>query len=165
MKKNLLNVFSFLLCCLLFINCNPVTPEKYFIISVLNTNMLSGFATNGMLRQMGPPSAGEEINSKIKFLEENYEKVRDLKETDDTKDMIKASLALYEYVLPVYKTEYVQLAGLVDKGAPEDQIESFDKSVQEKYYSQYKVLYDKLITIGKAYAAKNNIKVNWGDEQ
>ncbi|MBK8550711.1 MAG: hypothetical protein IPL53_06480 [Ignavibacteria bacterium] len=164
MQKNLLYLFLLSFCCVFFIRCNTATPEEYFNVAVLNTNMLSGFATNGMLRQIGPPSAGEEMKTKIKFLEENFEKVKDLKETDDTKDMIKASLNLYEYVLPVYKTEYVQLADLVDKGAPEDQIQSFDKSIQEKYYPQYEALYDKLIRIGKSYAAKHNIKVNWGDE-
>lgn len=128
-----------------------------------------------MVRQLDAPStkldaSGKEqdmkrseiINSKIQIIETDFEKVKALKPTDETKDMISASLSLYNYVLPVYKTEYVQLAQLFDSNAPSDQIESLTNTIQEKYSAGFKEHYDKLIEIGKVYAAKNNIKVNWG---
>ncbi|MBL8006886.1 MAG: hypothetical protein JNJ56_05100 [Ignavibacteria bacterium] len=154
--------------------CSSVTPEKYFDIAVLNTNLLSGFAGNGMYRQLESPSVklgdnnetvpmkrSEIINSKIKFLEENYEKLKGLKETEDTKEMIQASAALYEYVLPVYKKDYSNLAGLFDNGAPDEQVRKESQVINDKYFSTYDELYKKLISIGKVYAERHSIKVNW----
>lgn len=163
-------------CCLLFIECSSDSPEKYFNIAVLNTNMFSGFAGNGMYRQLESPSvklsenSGETVamkqseimKAKIENTEENFKKLKDLKETEDTKDMLESSMALYEFVLPVYKTEYSQLAGLFDEGAPKNQIELLAQSIHDKYYAKYTELYNKLIGIGKSYAQRHDIKVNWG---
>jgi hypothetical protein len=176
MKKIISFVFLFICCCLQFTSCNSVPPEKYFAVAVLNTNMFFGFANNGQLREFESPSAklsgnngetmpmkrSEAINTKIQFVETNFERVEDLKETEDTKDMLTASRALYGYVLPVYKNEYVQLADLYDSGAPKDQIQSLSNSIHDKYSSGYETLYNNLIKTGKIYAEKNNIKVNWG---
>ncbi|MEO8210984.1 MAG: hypothetical protein ABI840_10510 [bacterium] len=176
MKKIISAGFFILFSCIQFTACNSVTPEKYFGIAVLNTNMLFGFAGDGQLRQLESPSAkmsgnngetvpmkrGEELNTKIQFVEENFGKLEDLKETEDTRDMLAASRALYEFVLSVYKNEYVQLADLYDSGAPKYQTLSLSNSIHDKYSSGYEKLYDNLIKTGKIYAEKNNIKVNWG---
>lgn len=157
-----------------FIGCGKTTPEEYFNRAVLNINMFSGFAGNGMLRQLESPSVklsddggtvpmprSEIINTKINFIEENYEKVKNLKVTEETKDMITASLALYEFVLPVYKTDYIQLAELYDKNAPKEQTESFANSIHDKYSAKFGELFDKLVSYGKDYAKKNSINVKW----
>lgn len=176
MKKIVHPVILFFCSCLLFIACSKVTPEKYFNVAVLNSNLLSGFANNGMLRQLESPSLklgedhgtvqmkrSEVVRDKINSIEESYEKVIELKETEDTKEMIQASIALYEYVLPVFKKDYTQLAESMDKGAPDDQIKSESKAIHDKYFQGYDELYKKLITAGKSYAEKNNIKVHWND--
>lgn len=177
MRIFLLNIFLFISSCFLFLNCNTMTPDKYFGVTVLNTNMFAGFADNGMLRQLDSPSSklsgdndetvsmkrSEVMDSKIEFIEVNYEEVKDIKETDDTKEMISASLALYEYVLPVYKTEYMQLAKLYDTDAPAEKIELLSTAIHDKYSSGYKERYDRLIRAGKLYAEKHGIKVNWGN--
>lgn len=175
MKKYITNGLLYIFCCLLLISCGTVPPEKYFNITVLNTNLLFGFATNGMYRQLESPSLklGEDhgtvvmkrseiINEKIKSIEENYEKVKELKVTEDTEEIIKTSIALYEYVLPVFKNEYMQLAESIDKGIPEDKMHSESRAINDKYFSGYTELNNKLISAGKLYAEKNNIKVNWG---
>ena len=168
-----------LLFCLHFTSCGSETPEKVFSIAVLNSNALAGFANNGMLRQIESPSeklvegssetvpmkSREIVNSKIEFAETNLKKVNDLKITDDTKEMILASQALYEFVIPVYKTEYIQLAEFYDTGAPKDKIDIISESIHNKYTSRYEELYKNLINTGKKYAEKHNIKVNWGTDQ
>ncbi len=162
---------------IMFISCGNNSPENYFNISVLNTNRLSGFAGNGMLRQLESPSeiiTGENnetaamksvdiVNSQIEFLETNLSKLKELKPTEDTKEMLDASLALHEYVLPVFKNEYTQLAGLYDSRASEDKISALSGSIKDKYLKGYEDKYNKLIAAGKQYAEKNNIKVNWGN--
>ena len=174
MKKKIYLYLLLSYSALLFISCST-PPEKYFGTAVLNTNLLFGFAGDGFSRQLESPSAmlsgdngetvtmkrSEVVSSKIKQTEEDLDKVESLRETDETKDMISASIALYKYVLPVYKTEYVQLAELYDKGASKEQIQQMTESIHNKYFPGYKDLTDKLVSTGKIYAEKNKINVKW----
>jgi len=175
MKKYVPGASIFVCCCLVFASCNTATPEKYFDLAVLNTNMLTGFADDGEARQFESPSAkmddkgqavamkrSEVIDTKLKFLEEDVKKLKGLKETPDTREMLQTSLSVYEYVLPVYKTEYVQLARLYDEGASKETIEAHVKTIHEKYFPRYSELLARLISIGKIYAERHSIKVNWG---
>ena len=99
--------------------------------------MLVGFANAGQLREWESPSGklaenssqpvaikrNEIIDQKTKFIETNLEKLRELEVTPDTKGMLQTSLALHEYILPVCKMEYVQLAKLYDEGAANEKIQ------------------------------------------
>lgn len=175
MSKQLLRLL-FIGSFVFFAACDSASPEKYFSIAVLNTNLMHGFAGDALHRQLESPSVKmvgndpnktepmprkEVIDNKIQLLEEAMNKVKSLKETDDTKDMIQASLALYNYVLPVYKNEYIQLAKLYDDAAPAEQIQSFTQSVSDKHYTKFVALHDKLTDAGKAFATRHNINVQW----
>ena len=162
-------IFSFFLT-----SCIETSPEKYFDVAVLNSNFLSGFGNEGHVRELESPSLKlsddemavtmkrvEVIESKIAFVEKTVEKLKNLKETTDAVDIVQSSLDLYEYVLPVYKNEYLQLAKLYDQGASEDARQKYAEAIMDKHSSRYEELYDKLITIGKLYAQKHNIKVEW----
>jgi hypothetical protein len=161
---------------LLLAACNMATPEKYFDVAVLNTNMIDGIVNNGIMWEMEQPTAKlkegtkdqtvpmkrmEGLDQKIAFLEETLEKVKGLKETKDTKEMLQTSKALHEYVLAIYKKEYRELATLYDDGASRELITAKAQAIHDKYYARYEVLFNKLISIGKSYASNNNIKVNW----
>lgn len=171
--------FGVWICCCYWLlsSCSTRTPEKYFNLAVLNSYMMTGFASEGLQRELDNPTVKmaegnkdkavpmkrkEVIDSKIEFLEANRKQLKELKETMDSKDMLQASAALNEYVLPVYKTEYAELAKLYDKGASKKEIQSFAQSIHDKYYTGFNELFNKLITIGKSFAEKHNIKVNWG---
>ena len=123
MKKNTLFLLAINLAILLLTACNMALPENYFDQAVLNCNMMMGFAGEGLERQLEQPTVKlvegskdqtapmkrkEVIEDKINFLDRAYATIKNLKETGDTKDMLHASVALYDYVLPVYKTEYLQ---------------------------------------------------------
>ena len=164
------------ICPILFTACNTTTPENYFDIAVLNCNMMHGFASEGLQRELDNPSVKlvegtkdqtapmkrkEIIEDKIRFMEPNLEKIKHLKQTEDTKDMLQASLALYEFVLPVYKNEYLQLAKLYDEGASNEQIRSLQQSIQNKYYAGFAERFDKLTAVAKPYAERHHIQVNW----
>src|SRR5690349_5315674 len=92
-------------CSLLLVSCEMATPEIYFDRAVLNCNLMHGFAGSGLRRQLESPSVKlsdkgngetvpmkrkEVIDSAIASLETNLEKVKKLKETDDTRDLLKA---------------------------------------------------------------------------
>ena len=160
----------------LFTACTTTTPENYFDIAVLKSNMMHGFAGEGLQRELDNPSVKlvegtkdqtvpmkrkETIDSKINFIETNLKKIKQLKETDDNKEMLQASVALNEYVLPVYKNEYQQLAKLYDDGAPQEQIQLLVQTIYDKYYPGFEELFNKLIAVAKPYTEKHNIKVNW----
>jgi len=177
MKKNIVLLSTASLSILLLAACNMATPENYFDRAVLNCNMMIGFAGEGLQRaleqptvklvagtkdQTAPMKRKEVIEDKINFLDQAYTKIKNLQETDDTKDILHASVALYDYVLPVYKTEYLQLAQLYDEGASKEQIALFSKNISDKYYAGFEERFNKLTAAGKPYAARHNIKVNWG---
>ena len=137
---------------------------------------MHGFASEGLQRELDYPSVKlvegttnqtepmkrkEIIDSKIQYIETNLGKIKRLKQTDDNKELLQASLALHEYVLPVYKNEYHQLARLYDEGASEGQIQSLGRSIRDKYYPGFAEHFDKLTAAGKLYAEKHHIQVNW----
>ncbi len=167
----LLLVFSFTV---VLFSCGNPPPQQVFGIAVLNSNLLFGFAGSGMQRELASPSAkltdektgttapmkrAEVVKTKLEATETNYGKVQALSSNEETKEMLNAALALYEFVIPVYKNEYTQLATLYDEGAPADKIAALEKTIQEKYGAKFKELYEAAGTAGKAYAAKHDIPV------
>ena len=162
-------------CCVL-VSCEDASPRTCFDRAVLNCNMIADFASKGLQRQLDSPSVKltdvktgasapmmrkEIIDGKITFIEESLAKVRKLRQTDDAKDIVQASIALHEYVLPVYRNEYRQLAKLYDDGAPKEQIEALASAISKKHGPEAAALFDRLTTAGKAYAARHEINVKW----
>lgn len=160
---------------LLLPSCSD-SPKACFDRAVLSCNMFHDFASKGMEQQLASPSIKltdpksgasapmkrkEVVDEKIVFVEQSLAKVRKLRQTDDNREMVQASIALQEYVLPVYRDDYQQLAKLYDEGAPKNAIEPLAASIAKKYSAQFRALSDRLEAAGKAYAARHNIPVVW----
>lgn len=175
MKKSASLLLVIAGCCFLP-SCDTATPETYFDRAVLNSNLIHGFAGRGLQRELEQPSVKladdnsgatvpmkrkEIIDNQITSLGASLAKIRKLRETEDSRDILAASIALYEYVLPVYGNEYQQLAKLYDEGAAREQIESLAVTIEAKYGPRFKTLHDQLTAAGKIYAARHNIKVKW----
>lgn len=173
MKKLLLPL---VVCSCLVSSCETTTPQQYFDRAVLNGNLMHGFAGSGMERQLKEPSvklvdpAGSEfvamkrkevIDNKLLSIEDAYVKVKKLKETEDTRELLQASRALYEYVLPVYRNEYRELARLYDEGAPANEIEALGHSIEEKYRAGFESRMGALRAVGEPFAARHGIQVRW----
>ena len=159
-----------------FTACTSSSPENTFNTAVLSCNMIHDFASNGFLRQLETPSVQmvngdvnnvapmkrkEVIEGKIQVVKDYHNKVNQLNESDDSKEVIVASRALYDYVLPVYEKEYRELARLYDEGAAKESIASYAQGIQDKYYQGFSELFDKVTAAGKLYAKKHNINVQW----
>ena len=166
----------FLAICFLTViaGCERTTPEQYFARAALGSNLLFGFAGPVLHRELASPSVkltdaktgatatmkrAEVIKIKLDAVQGNFEKVKALKRTDETREMIEASLALHEFVLPVYRNEYKELAELHDSGAAPERIASLQKAIVDKYAARFQSLHGNLIAAGKNYAAKHSIKV------
>lgn len=159
---------------LLIASCNP-KPQRYFDVAVLSANMISDFGgrleyelehpsvtlLEGTKDQTRPMKRSEIIEEKIKIVEDHLKDIKDLNETDDARDILKASIALHEYTLPVFRTEYVQLAKLYDTGAAQEDIAGYQKSIWDKYGNRFSQLFDALTDAGKKYATRHDIKVTW----
>ena len=166
-----------LLTCQIFTACNMASPERNFDIAVLNCNSITGISGDGLMRELETPSAKlkegskteivsmtrkETMDLKIMVIEDNIKKLGELSETGEAKEMIQTSKSLHEYVLPIYKNEYSELAKMYDEGAPKEQIQMKGQAIHDKYDARFEELFNKLTTLGKSYAEKHNISVKWG---
>ncbi|SEM59562.1 hypothetical protein SAMN04488505_105139 [Chitinophaga rupis] len=174
MKKT---IASLLVLCWLFLlaACNTATPENYFDRAVLNTNLFNDFAsdhfTNMLVAytvkhegvQQQNITATKVVENDVLSIEKALHDVKALPETDETKEMLQTSIALHEYVLPVYKNEYMALAKLCDNGASKEEIAAKGQEINSKYAKRFEEQSEKLMNLGKAYAKAHNINVNWGN--
>ncbi len=159
--------------CWLLTSCGT-TPQKTFEIASLNCNMLFGFAGYELKRDLATPSEklvdektlatapmkrAEVVKDKLTRVEEAFEKVKDLSSNDGNKEMLAASTALYEFVIPVYKNEYTALAALYDENAPAEKIAAAEKNITDKYAAKFEELYNNVVKTGTAYAEKNSSEV------
>jgi len=171
MKKSIALLF---VAGILITSCSN-SPQEYFNQAALNCNTLYGFASDYEIKRdlgiaqeklvdantmkMAPMTRAEVVKDKLTRAEENYSKVKKLGNNAAADEMLKASRALYEFVIPVYKNEYTQLAALYDANAPEDKIVAAIKNITDKYATKFEALYSDAITKGIAYAEKNGIEV------
>ncbi len=160
----------------LLVSCQKATPRETFDIAVLNCNLMHGFAGSGMRYELEHPSItmggehhdqqvammrAEVVDSKIQSLETAYEKVRKLSPDDDSREIVQASTALYEFVLPVLRNEYRKLAGLYDAGAAQKEIQALEQTIEKQYQAKFITLSDAVTAAGKPFAERHQIPVKW----
>lgn len=159
-----------------FQSCNQTSPEDALMRSVINSNLLFGFASEPWQREFEQPSekltdpkTGASAPMKRKEIweyktaniEEAYKKVKDIGKNDDNSEMISASLAMYEYVLPVINKEYKELADLYDSHASPDKILALQQQISTTYAAGFLAKHMNLVDAGKKFAAKHKIRVQW----
>jgi hypothetical protein len=157
-------------------SCNFTTPENYFDEAVLNVNLITPFGGQAVLNSFAHPSVKlvpgtkdqttpmtrrEIVENQIQNVEANLSKIKALPDSEETRDMVQTSIRLHELVLPVYKTEYRELAKLYDEGGSGRNRLLKAQEIDTKYLANYQTLFRRLIELGKSYAAKHNIKVDW----
>ncbi len=154
-------------------SCHP-SAEKYFGVAALNCNIFSNFGSTEIKNYlMGEPQtydSDKKIMKASTYQEyfkfmcvdhaiENYNNLKDLPVTDDTKPMITASLALYEFCIQKYQQEYLEIAKLKDGNQPLSKIEGALKNFDSAYLQQFAMKYDAAWSEGIIYANKHGIKV------
>jgi hypothetical protein len=161
---------------LVLASCNNTSPENYFDEAVLNVNLITPFGGLAALNSLAHPSLKlvpgtkdqttpmtrkEIVEDQIQRVEANLTKIKALPDSEETRDMVKTSIKLHELVLPVYKTEYRQLAKLYDEGGTQEERMSAAREIDSNYLAGYQALFNRLVELGKAYAEKHHIKVEW----
>ena len=161
---------------LFFQSCSE-PADKFFGVTVLNTNTITDFGTPILAKHIEAettefpdiPSSkkkGDEavknVESKILYMEKVLKDIQGLSASDDARKVIKEqAIALYELVIPVYKNEYTAYAKLCDAKAPQAQKDEIIKSIEQKYNPEFEKQYASLLSNGKAFAEDNNLNVDW----
>lgn len=159
-------------------SCNH-TPENYFDRAVLNSNTLSNFGSTDLnqivsLKEnkglMGSvdgkfvPQDNAELyvtSWLVVDIENKIKRIEELKPNKDTEEMLKRSLALFNFALERYKTEYLSIAKLLDSGADKKEIDNAIIDFDSKYIVKFTELYNSLIEVGIPYAESHNINVSY----
>ncbi|MEO6001233.1 MAG: hypothetical protein ABIN89_30555 [Chitinophagaceae bacterium] len=170
MKKISLLIIS----SILFFSCKP-SADQYFGTAVLNCNTFSRFGSYEIKEFLAGPPQTYNVDKKImepsSFQEyfkswcvdnaiENYDKVKSLPVTDETRSMITASLALYEFCVSKYQKDYMQIAKMKDDNRAQAEIDAALKKVDDTYIKEFAKKYDGAWSEGLVYAKANGIEVN-----
>lgn len=161
---------------ILFLQSCTETADNFFGIAILNTNFISRFATPSMAKEINGqtieypdiPSSkkkGDEaisyVKNQILYIEKSLNDIKALSASGERKVIKDQAIALYEYVLPVYKNEYTAYAKLCDEKGTQEQKDKLIKAIEEKYNPEFEKKYAILLENGKAFAEENNLNVKW----
>lgn len=176
--KHLLFII-FMWASLFFTACQAPSPENFFGKVVLNTNLIADFAPDRFGKRLeqetvefadipSSKNAGDEaqktVDIKIQTVEKALKDINALHVSDDDAKALKEkSIALFEKVLPVYKNEYTAYAKLCDKKGSTEEKQVLLQKIQQDYMPGIDKTFDEVYVLGKAYAEKHNLNVNWGN--
>lgn len=151
--------------------------DKFFATAILNTNTISDFATPTLAKHINdettefpdiPSSkkngdeAGKLVSNNILYMEKSLNDIKALNaNSDDRKAIKEKSIALYEFVIPVYKNEYTNYAKLCDSKADQTKKDELAKSIEQKYGATFEKMYIDLMETGKVFATENKLNVDW----
>lgn len=151
--------------------------DKFFDTAVLNTNTINDFATPILAKHINDetveypdiPSSkkqGDEatkmVQNNILYMEKSLKDIKALSAgSDDRKTIKEQSVALYEFVIPVYKNEYTNYAKLCDNKASQAEKDALIQSIDQKYRLKFETLYSALLNTGKDFAKANKLNVDW----
>ncbi|KGE12935.1 hypothetical protein [Sphingobacterium deserti] len=162
-----------------FTSCNRPSPDQFFQTTILNTNILHEFGSERYTKSLlaetvefadMPDSkkkgneAQQVVELKIAYIEQTIKKIEDNEAPDEDGEVIKQkSLELFNYVLPVYKKDYLELAAMCDKKQSENEISEKSDNIIQTYAPTFEEKYVNLIGLGEQYASKHNINASFGN--
>lgn len=153
------------------------TPEEYFDITTLNTNIFFEFGSRDFKRMQQDKNGGQLmafddkstfvaksyedhiLRFKIPYLQQAIDKIKDLKPTDETAPMINASLDLFNFVKKTYQTDYLKTARLMDQNVSQEEIDKAILKIDTDNAPEFDRRYKKLRDLALPYATKHGIKV------
>ena len=159
--------------CVLLFSCKP-SADEYFGQAALNCNTFARFGSYEIKEFLaGPPqkyNADKKAMESSSFQEyfkdrclnnavENYDKVKSLPITDETRSMITASLALYEFCVSKYQTDYMQIAKMKDDNRPQPEIDAALQKFDDTNLQEFAKKYDGAWSEGIVYAKAHGIEV------
>ena len=178
MKSKLIFIISILL---FLQSCNFHKPEDYFGRTTLNVNNLRLVGRTHfeqMILGKENSSLYASIDGKLQKTDNcelyvktamtpSYEhyitQIEELKPTADTKEMIDASLDLFNFILEKHNIDYIKIAKLIDANADKKIIEAAITKFEEDNFPIIGIKVNHLFKIAKPYAQKHHLNVTWED--
>jgi hypothetical protein len=162
-----------MLCVITAMACQmPASPEKYFDAAALNAGAVSHFGSDYFITALGyskrtvatGASAGEysyeqQIGFAIQRVERYLKNVDGLLPTKDTKALLDASKDLFRFTLESYRTDHLQIARMIDRKAPQEEVAKAMEALDKKSYEAFLARYDRLYNIGTQYAKEHDIQL------
>lgn len=177
MKKNITFFVAFLGLLIGMISCNTPSPDSFFQTTILNVNIIRDFSSENTTRELesqavefeGHPEskkngneAQQVIENKVAYIKQTIEEINALTPPDEDAKLIKEkSLALFNYVLPVYENDYMKMAKQCDAKDSKENIETLAIEIDKKYGDEFSNKHDELLNLGKSYADKHNLNVKF----
>lgn len=165
--KKILTSIKILLVLLVFQSCGNSSKEV-FDRSVLNANAFTNQFSNSFFEEMKSThkqnkshaysSAEEFLKKNIAYCEDALEKVKNLKKTKDSEELIGASENFMSAALHVFNTDYMNVAKMIDAKKSETEIDASIDNIYSTHDAIMKGKYDRLKVAASKYAKENDIK-------
>lgn len=173
------NLVQALLICFFLSSCQYERPQQFFDTVVLNTNYIADFAPEVFGRRLDQEAAeypdipsskknGDEaqqvVSIKIQSIEKAMAAIQKIDASGaDAEALKQKSLELFETVLPAYKNEYFAYAKLCDSKGTDSEKQLLLAKIESHYMPAADALFVALQEMGKSYATKHNLNVNWNN--
>jgi len=173
--KNLLIILF--LTAVLTQSCSSDKPEDYFAKTTLNVNKYSNMGSadfqqiieiqsvNAMYAEVDgefvPTNSYEAHVKTLKVyeIEKDIEKIKNLRATEDTKEMINASLEVFNFVKSKYETDYVKIAKLMDDKVDQNKTDLAIRDFENQNLQELNEKINALHDIAIPYAKNNGMDV------
>lgn len=171
--KHIRLILSFIVATLLS-SCSSPSPKEYFNKAALNSNLVTAYykpiffseimelkSKNRLTifrdQKQQPATAEEYLEDKLPDLSKNLSEIKSLKKTDETKEMLEASIAYFEQADKIFKIDYWKIAKMIDTNKPQPEIQ---QEIEKIFITNDPQMFEKTEKLRKAaeiYAKKNNI--------
>ncbi|WP_028892974.1 hypothetical protein [Tenacibaculum sp. 47A_GOM-205m] len=178
--KRVKSVLTIIVVCILFVSCQKETPQKVVEKTVLKTNLLMANYGIGYFEQLKElqkneylkyyDNDGEEYAATfsqylhkvtIPDLERSLRDIQNLEVNEDSKELINASIKLFEFCIGFYKKDYAEIAYMYDEGKTQQEINMIINEFEAKSFQEFKEKNLKLDEAAKVYAEKKGVSLKF----
>jgi hypothetical protein len=174
-----IKILLVLLVGVIFQSCNTASPRKYIEVAVLNTNRITRMYQPGFFSEMrelknqnrltvfenGKPKNGTAVEyvrqTAITPVEEYIAKVRVLKETDDTRDLLTASLDVLQYGKGIFESDYISIAKMLDEDKSQAEVDAAIQKLFETRDPEMEEKFKRLDGLAIPYAEKHDVPLEY----
>ncbi|UTD14867.1 hypothetical protein HER15_04975 [Tenacibaculum mesophilum] len=178
--KSIKNILGIIVVCILLTGCEKETPEKVVEKTVLKANLLTVNYGIGYFKQLKElqkneylkyyDNDGEEYSATysqylhkvtIPNLERSLRDIQKLEVNEDSKDLINASIELFEFCIDFYKKDYAEIAYMYDEGKTQQEINQLIKEFKVRSFEEFKEKNLELEEAAKKYAEKKGVNLKF----
>lgn len=178
--KRVNNILGVIVVFIMLASCQKETPQKVVEKTVLKANLLMANYGIGYFEQLKElqkneylkyyDNDGEEYAATysqylhrvtIPNLERSLKDIQKLEVNEDSKELINASVELFEFCIDFYKKDYAEIAYMYDEGKTQQEINQLIKEFKAKSLEEFKEKNLELDEAAKKYAEKKGVNLKF----